>query len=145
MDNETKTNPMNIRLLEVRTELGLTQKDMAEKLQISAPTLNMMEKGRQGVSPEVLITLARQLDVRPDFMLLGKKPVFYRKAEELIGTINRLLDYGNPALQLLNTISKSSMCYYTVMAAFDMYYHKNRIAIDEQIKEFEAGTTEQKE
>jgi transcriptional regulator with XRE-family HTH domain len=137
MDKDIKINPINARLLEVRTELGLTQKDMAEKLEISAPTLNMMEKGKQGVSSEVMITLAQQLEVRPDFMLLGKKPVFYRKAEELIGTINILLDYGKPALHMLNAIAKSAMCYYNIMATFEMYYHKNRNDIDEQIREFE--------
>ncbi|MCA8868398.1 MAG: DUF2083 domain-containing protein [Rhodobacteraceae bacterium] len=54
-----------VKLREVRTRLGLTQKAFAEKLQVSLPYLNQMENNRRPVSTQVVLALAQEfgLDV----------------------------------------------------------------------------------
>ena len=53
------------KLREVRTRIGLTQKDFAAKLQISLPYLNQMENNHRPVSSTVVLALASEfgLDV----------------------------------------------------------------------------------
>jgi XRE family transcriptional regulator, fatty acid utilization regulator len=49
-----------VRLREVRTRLGLTQKDFAAKLDVSLPYLNQMENNRRPVSTGVVLALAQE-------------------------------------------------------------------------------------
>jgi transcriptional regulator with XRE-family HTH domain len=53
------------KLREVRTRIGLTQKDFAAKLGVSLPYLNQMENNNRPVSTSVVLGLAREfgLDV----------------------------------------------------------------------------------
>jgi XRE family transcriptional regulator, fatty acid utilization regulator len=49
-----------VKLREVRTRLGLTQKDFAAKLDVSLPYLNQMENNRRPVSTGVVLALAQE-------------------------------------------------------------------------------------
>ena len=53
------------KLRELRTRIGLTQKDFAAKLGVSLPYLNQMENNNRPVSTSVVVALAREfgLDV----------------------------------------------------------------------------------
>ncbi|MEP5003768.1 MAG: helix-turn-helix transcriptional regulator, partial [Paracoccaceae bacterium] len=53
------------KLREVRTRIGLTQKDFAAKLGVSLPYLNQMENNNRPVSTAVVLSLAQEfgLDV----------------------------------------------------------------------------------
>ena len=48
------------KLRELRTRIGLTQKDFAAKLGVSLPYLNQMENNNRPVSTPVLVALARE-------------------------------------------------------------------------------------
>jgi len=49
-----------VKLREIRTRLGLTQKDFAAKLSVSLPYLNQMENNRRPVSTGVVLALAQE-------------------------------------------------------------------------------------
>ena len=51
------------RLREIRTRLGLTQKDFAAKLAVSLPYLNQMENNRRPVSAGVVLGLAQEFGI----------------------------------------------------------------------------------
>ena len=53
------------KLRELRTRIGLTQKDFAAKLGVSLPYLNQMENNNRPVSTSVVVALTREfgLDV----------------------------------------------------------------------------------
>ncbi len=51
------------KLREIRTRLGLTQKNFAEKLGVSLPYLNQMENNRRPVSAGVVLSLAQEFGV----------------------------------------------------------------------------------
>jgi predicted transcriptional regulator/transcriptional regulator with XRE-family HTH domain len=51
------------KLREVRTRIGLTQKDFAAKLGVSLPYLNQMENNNRPVSTSVVLALAREFGV----------------------------------------------------------------------------------
>lgn len=59
------------RLKELRNEAGLTQKEVATKLNISQPTYVQWESGRRSPSSETLEKFAKLFNVSTDY-LLGK-------------------------------------------------------------------------
>ncbi|MBO4939874.1 MAG: helix-turn-helix transcriptional regulator [Clostridia bacterium] len=58
-----------IRLLELRTEKGLSQREMARELQVSQGTYNNWENGRTQPSIEQLILLSNFFSVSVDYLV----------------------------------------------------------------------------
>ena len=58
-----------MRLLELRNEKGLSQRDMAKELQISQGTYNNWENGRTQPSIEQLVALANFFSVSVDYLI----------------------------------------------------------------------------
>ncbi len=63
------------RLKELRTEMGLTQKQISEKLKMNSVTYLHYEKGQREPSLSVLADKAKFFDVSVDF-LLGLKDYY---------------------------------------------------------------------
>ena len=60
------------RIAALRREAGLSQAELAARLQISASAMGMYEQGRREPSRETLVALARELGVTTDFLLTGQ-------------------------------------------------------------------------
>ncbi|MFH2053013.1 MAG: HigA family addiction module antitoxin [bacterium] len=63
------THPGEMLLEEFVKPLGLTQVDLARRLDVSYPRLNEIIKGRRSVTPDTALRLARVLGMSPDFWL----------------------------------------------------------------------------
>jgi transcriptional regulator with XRE-family HTH domain len=59
-------------LKQIREEKKISQSDLAQKIGVSKQLLSGFEKGRSGVSNEVLKKLSEVLEVSPDAILTGK-------------------------------------------------------------------------
>lgn len=59
-------------LKKIREEKNVSQSALAQKIGVSKQLLSGFEKGRSGISNEVLRKLADVLDVTPDAILTGK-------------------------------------------------------------------------
>ena len=59
------------RIAITRRSRGLSQAELARRLQISPSAMGMYEQGRREPSGEVLVALARELEVTTDFLLTG--------------------------------------------------------------------------
>ena len=59
------------RIALTRRSRGLSQAELARRLRISASAMGMYEQGRREPSGEVLVALARELEVTTDFLLTG--------------------------------------------------------------------------
>jgi transcriptional regulator with XRE-family HTH domain len=59
-------------LKKIREEKKIGQSELAQKVGVSKQLISGFEKGRSGVSNEVLRKLAAQLDVSPDAIITGK-------------------------------------------------------------------------
>jgi transcriptional regulator with XRE-family HTH domain len=68
------TETFGERLARLRKDRGLTQVELAERLDISQPVLSYYEKQSRRVPPKVLVRLAEVLEVSVD-ELLGLAPV----------------------------------------------------------------------
>lgn len=63
------THPGEMLREEFRLPLGLTQGQLAKALHVSFKTINALENGRQSVSPEMALRLARCLGTSADLWL----------------------------------------------------------------------------
>lgn len=57
------------RIKELRQGLGISQKNLAEKIGVAQNTLAQYEKGTSKTSLEVLVNLAVELDATTDYLL----------------------------------------------------------------------------
>ncbi len=60
------------RIAALRRRAGLSQAELAQRLQISASAMGMYEQGRREPSVDTLIAMAEELQVSIDFLLTGK-------------------------------------------------------------------------
>ena len=63
---------LGTRIAVLRKQAGLTQAALAERLHISPAAVGMYEQGRREPSAQMLVALARELDVSTDFLLTGQ-------------------------------------------------------------------------
>ena len=62
---------MGARIAALRKETGLSQAELAQRLQISASAMGMYEQGRREPSAQMLVELAQTLGVTTDYLLTG--------------------------------------------------------------------------
>ena len=90
------------RILERRTQLRLTQEELAEQAEITAQTISYAELGKKALRPENIIKICSALEISTDYLLLGKisshdcsvlnqkvselSPVQYRHLEDIINS-----------------------------------------------------------
>ena len=60
------------RIAALRRRAGLSQAELAQRLQISASAMGMYEQGRREPSVDTLIAMAQELQVSIDYLLTGK-------------------------------------------------------------------------
>ena len=60
------------RIAALRRSAGLSQAELARRLQISASAMGMYEQGRRAPSGEMLVAMARELRVSTDYLLTGQ-------------------------------------------------------------------------
>jgi len=67
--NRVTTHPGTILLKEYLEPMGLTQKELADHLDIPIQRVNEIVRGKRGVSPDTAWLLSGALDTSPEFWL----------------------------------------------------------------------------
>ena len=67
--NRVTTHPGTILLKEYLEPMGLTQKELADHLDIPIQRVNEIVKGKRGVSPDSAWLLSEAFDTSPEFWL----------------------------------------------------------------------------
>lgn len=73
MGNTEFTIEMGKRIQKQRKAMGLTQEQVAEKMNLSVQSLSCIELGKKAIRPENLCNLCNILNVSADYILMGKK------------------------------------------------------------------------
>lgn len=71
------------RLKEIRTHLGIKQKDFAKKLQISAAFLSEIEMGKKYPRVEVFNSLVEVFGINTNYLFTGEGRYFFVPGEEV--------------------------------------------------------------
>ncbi len=64
--------PIGARIRSGRIAQGLTQKQLADELEVTGQHISDIERGAVGVSVPLLMQLCRRLDRSADWLLFGK-------------------------------------------------------------------------
>lgn len=75
------------RIAKLRKERGLTQDQLAEKLNISTSNLGKLERGLQGLSIDLLVEIRCFFGVSTDYILLGEEI----QRQEMIADIDSVI------------------------------------------------------
>lgn len=73
-----------MRIANLRRKKGLTQEQLAEKLNISTSNLGKLERGLQGMSIDLLIEIGIFFGVSTDYILLDVKSSLMQLRQSLI-------------------------------------------------------------
>ena len=73
--SEVASRAIGQQIKNVRRQLGLTQREVAERLGISAPYLSSVENGRENVTVGQLWAIAQALDVEMHVEMRGPPPL----------------------------------------------------------------------
>jgi len=106
----------NLRLLELRHALSLTQKEFGEKIHISKGYVTSLEKGRQPLNERIIKLLSDTYGVSSEWLKNGTGAMFYdpekSQINEIIYTFNRLNpDFQNFIINQLRSLSKINHNY----------------------------------
>lgn len=71
MADEKFLREIGLRIHNRRRELGLTQEQLAELMDVSIQMISNLELGKKAIRPENLAKLCRVLDISADYILLG--------------------------------------------------------------------------
>ena len=63
---------LGARIATLRRAAGLSQGELARRLQVSASAIGMYEQGRREPSAEILVSLSRVFGVSVDYLLTGQ-------------------------------------------------------------------------
>ncbi len=64
---------IGLRISKKRKEIGLTQEQLAEKMDVSIQMISNLEHGNKAIRIDNLINLCQILDVSTDYILTGKE------------------------------------------------------------------------
>lgn len=71
MSNPQLLNDLGKRISARRKELGLTQEQVAEKMNVSVQMISNLELGRKAIRPENLAKISSILKISTDYLLFG--------------------------------------------------------------------------
>lgn len=107
-------------LKQIREAKNISQSDLAAKVGVSKQLLSGFEKGRSGVSNDVLQKLANELGVSSDTILSGKstKPFDEKGRKQLAKAMNMVFDFYGDEFDK-ETIVGIATELYSLMIDFD--------------------------
>lgn len=77
------------RIKTARTIAGLTQEQLALRLQITSQYMSKIERGSKGISIDLSVAIAVELQVSLDFLLLGRD----KESDLMKKKIYAMIDY----------------------------------------------------
>ena len=98
--SNTDLKDIGKRIQQKRKQSGLTQEQLAEKMNVSVQMISNLERGNKAVRIENLVNLCQILSVSTDYILLGKEVV--SDVSELTSRIAKL---GNKEIRLIDVIT----------------------------------------
>ena len=67
--NRIPTHPGEMLLEEFLTPMGISQKDLADNIEVPYQRINEIVNGRSGITPSTALRLAKFFDMSPDFWM----------------------------------------------------------------------------
>ena len=141
--NESWELPLGERIKDIRLHLRLSQKDFADKINISGSFLSEVEAGKSKLGYEFLNKIALTFQVNPSYLLIGKGRMFINPGSgenlavfngEFANPTDGSDEFGDIVNEMLWYFRRSSLVKMAVLEFFKRYIFKNRQLIREDIE-----------
>ena len=99
MGDEKLLREIGERIHSRRKELGLTQEQLAERMDVSIQMISNLELGKKAIRPENLVKICRILHISADYILRGERSEL--ELVELTDKIARLPDNDQKLIEML--------------------------------------------
>lgn len=102
MGDEKLLKEIGVRINARRKELGLTQEELADRMEVSIQMISNVELGKKAIRPENLIKLCNALNVSADYILRGNRADF-----EVLGFMEKYLQLSDENQHLLEKLTEN--------------------------------------
>ncbi len=104
MGDEKLLKEIGVRINARRKELGLTQEELAERMEVSIQMISNVELGKKAIRPENLVKLCNALNTSADYILRGSRADW-----EVIGFMEKYARLTAENQQLLEKLAENLM------------------------------------
>jgi len=104
MGDEKLLKEIGGRINTRRKELGLTQEELAERMEVSIQMISNVELGKKAIRPENLIKLCNALNTSADYILRGSRADW-----EVIGFMEKYTQLSLENQKLLDKLAENLM------------------------------------
>ena len=125
------------RIKEIRRELRISQKEFAEKIEISGSFLSEVEANKSKPGYEFLNNVILKFDVNPLYLMTGKGNMFLRRDDGgLTAPDDDYGEFGHIVKEMLLYFKMSPQVKMAVLEFFQRYVHENKDLIETEIKKY---------
>jgi transcriptional regulator with XRE-family HTH domain len=118
MKKENNLTVIASRIRAIRESLHLTQKDLAQRLNISGPTLSEFENGKHPLNFDFIYNIHREFHVNLYYLLYGEGEMFQEQGGPLSQRLDRLCKVNKDVSKLLEYFEKSEIIRYFLLSQF---------------------------
>ena len=126
------------RIRQIRKNLNLKQKEFAEKLKVSGPSLSEIESGKFKPGYDLLVNLAKEFNVNLYYVLFGEGDMFI---DPVVSSYNRARKYAvnvDDIRDFLYHFERSPLLQYFIMSQYQSKMMAEKDIIVKQIEESES-------
>lgn len=136
MENEKQEeSDLTKRLKEIRKALQINQRDFAERLGISGPSISEIEKGKYKPNFDFLYELAKEFKVNLYYLMFGEGDMFI--GEKPITVNNDSYITQSKVNHLFHYFERSPQVQLALMSAFNRVLSEDRELINEELAAYE--------
>ena len=132
------------RIKKIRKALNLKQKEFAERLNMSSPSLSEIETGKYKPGYDFLINISKEFNVNLYYVLFGEGDMFidpilssYRRVKEFAVNIEDVRDF-------LYYFERSSILQYFILNQFKTKMVMEKEPVLKEINEYESKRKKKK-
>lgn len=120
------------RIRAIREALNLKQKQLAQRLNISGPTLSEFENGKHPPNFDFIYNIHQEFHVNLYYLLYGEGEMFEERGGPLSQRLERLCKQNKDVTRLLEYFKSSSVIRYYLLSQF-----KGKMLLEKELIEKE--------
>jgi transcriptional regulator with XRE-family HTH domain len=141
-----RENGIGERIRLIRKALKEKQKDFAEKLDVSGPSLSEIEKGKYKPNHDFIVKLCRDFKINLYYLLFGEGEMFEKDASGGYPVhLEGLSVSGEDVRQFLWDFERSPTVQFLTLANYRTILCEKRAVVSKEIEEYESEKGIEKE
>ncbi len=141
----TIENGWGSRIRQIRKELNLKQKDFAERLKISGPSLSEIETGKYKPGYDFLVKITSEFNVNLYYILFGEGEMFIDPTAASYSGVEKFAVNIEDVRDFLYHFERSSILQYFILNQYKTKMVMEKEPIVREIEEFEKRRKKKKE